>query len=111
MEQESVLVRRGRLTRPRHTEQALDPDREPRRGPALPCSTTLNQRSRSDKPTPLRRLRRDIRPFPSGATHSRRPTPGCDVAYVDTSRNGRRRFCSTRCSNRVYVADHRRRHP
>ncbi|MFD8556277.1 CGNR zinc finger domain-containing protein [Streptosporangium canum] len=37
--------------------------------------------------------------------------PGCDVAYVDTSRNGRRRFCSTRCSNRVYVADHRRRHP
>lgn len=35
---------------------------------------------------------------------------GCDVAYVDTSRNGRRRFCSTRCANRVYVADHRSRH-
>ncbi len=35
---------------------------------------------------------------------------GCDVVYVDTSRNGRRRFCSTRCANRVYVADHRSRH-
>lgn len=34
---------------------------------------------------------------------------GCDVVFVDTSRNGRRRFCSTRCSNRVHVADHRRR--
>ncbi len=34
---------------------------------------------------------------------------GCSVVYVDTSRNGRRRFCSTRCANRVYVADHRRR--
>jgi predicted RNA-binding Zn ribbon-like protein len=34
---------------------------------------------------------------------------GCDVVYVDTSRNGRRRFCSTRCANRVYVADHRSR--
>ncbi|APU14798.1 MULTISPECIES: CGNR zinc finger domain-containing protein [Actinoalloteichus] len=35
---------------------------------------------------------------------------GCEVVYVDSSRNGRRRFCSTRCANRVYVADHRRRH-
>lgn len=35
--------------------------------------------------------------------------PGCSVVYVDTSRNGRRRFCSTRCANRVYVADHRAR--
>ncbi|MFF0533010.1 CGNR zinc finger domain-containing protein [Nocardia amikacinitolerans] len=35
--------------------------------------------------------------------------PGCAVVFVDTSRNGRRRFCSTRCSNRVYVADHRMR--
>jgi predicted RNA-binding Zn ribbon-like protein len=33
---------------------------------------------------------------------------GCGTVYVDTSRNGRRRFCSTRCSNRVHVADHRR---
>lgn len=33
---------------------------------------------------------------------------GCGVVYVDTSRNGRRRFCSTRCSNRVHVAEHRR---
>ncbi len=29
---------------------------------------------------------------------------GCGVVYVDTSRNGRRRFCSTRCSTRVHVA-------
>ncbi|PXY29346.1 hypothetical protein BAY59_17260 [Prauserella coralliicola] len=34
---------------------------------------------------------------------------GCDVVYVDTSRNGRRRFCSTRCATRVHVADHRER--
>ncbi|NKQ52151.1 CGNR zinc finger domain-containing protein [Amycolatopsis sp. K13G38] len=34
---------------------------------------------------------------------------GCDVVYVDTSRNGRRRFCSTRCATRVHVADHRAR--
>ncbi|MEU4832485.1 CGNR zinc finger domain-containing protein [Streptosporangium sp. NPDC023615] len=36
--------------------------------------------------------------------------PGCDVVYVDTSRNGRRRFCALRCANRVYVAGHRSRH-
>ena len=34
---------------------------------------------------------------------------GCEVAYVDTSRNGRRRYCSTRCATRVYVAEHRAR--
>ncbi|OXM69716.1 CGNR zinc finger domain-containing protein [Amycolatopsis vastitatis] len=34
---------------------------------------------------------------------------GCETAYVDTSRNGRRRFCSTRCASRVHVADHRAR--
>jgi predicted RNA-binding Zn ribbon-like protein len=34
---------------------------------------------------------------------------GCDIVYVDTSRNGRRRYCSTRCANRVYVAEHRER--
>ncbi|MBF6171794.1 CGNR zinc finger domain-containing protein [Nocardia blacklockiae] len=34
---------------------------------------------------------------------------GCRVVFVDTSRNGRRRFCSTRCSTRVHVAEHRRR--
>ncbi|KAA2265723.1 CGNR zinc finger domain-containing protein [Solihabitans fulvus] len=34
----------------------------------------------------------------------------CAIVYVDTSRNGRRRFCSTRCANRVHVADHRSRH-
>ncbi|MGY4099847.1 CGNR zinc finger domain-containing protein [Nocardia sp. R16R-3T] len=32
---------------------------------------------------------------------------GCGSVFVDTSRNGRRRFCSTRCSNRVHVAQHR----
>ncbi|MFB9903415.1 CGNR zinc finger domain-containing protein [Allokutzneria oryzae] len=34
---------------------------------------------------------------------------GCTVVFIDTSRNGRRRFCSTQCANRVYVADHRAR--
>ncbi|MEC3956396.1 CGNR zinc finger domain-containing protein [Nocardia sp. CDC153] len=36
---------------------------------------------------------------------------GCDIVFIDTSRNGKRRFCSTRCSTRVHVAQHRRRHP
>jgi hypothetical protein len=31
----------------------------------------------------------------------------CDRVYVDTSKNGRRRFCSTRCQNRVKAAAHR----
>jgi predicted RNA-binding Zn ribbon-like protein len=35
--------------------------------------------------------------------------PGCDVAFIDTSRNGRRRFCSVRCANQVNVASHRQR--
>ncbi|XVS60631.1 CGNR zinc finger domain-containing protein [Actinosynnema sp. CA-299493] len=35
--------------------------------------------------------------------------PGCRTVYVDTSRNGRRRFCTTRCANRVHVAEHRTR--
>ena len=35
--------------------------------------------------------------------------PGCGVAFIDTSRNGRRRFCSVRCANRVNVAIHRQR--
>nr|WP_246461539.1 CGNR zinc finger domain-containing protein [Nocardia transvalensis] len=34
---------------------------------------------------------------------------GCPAVFIDTSRNGRRRFCSTRCSTRVHVAEHRRR--
>ncbi|AOS63384.1 putative DUF1470 family protein/CGNR zinc finger [Actinoalloteichus hymeniacidonis] len=34
---------------------------------------------------------------------------GCRIVYVDTSRNGRRRYCTTRCANRVHVADHRSR--
>jgi predicted RNA-binding Zn ribbon-like protein len=35
--------------------------------------------------------------------------PDCDIVYADTSRNGRRRFCSARCANRTHVADHRNR--
>ncbi|WP_405166862.1 CGNR zinc finger domain-containing protein [Nocardia sp. NBC_01499] len=34
---------------------------------------------------------------------------GCGDVFIDTSRNGRRRFCSSRCSNRVHVAGHRSR--
>ena len=34
---------------------------------------------------------------------------GCGTVFVDTSRNGRRRFCSTKCANRVAVANHRQR--
>ncbi|MFA9432668.1 CGNR zinc finger domain-containing protein [Egicoccus sp. AB-alg2] len=34
---------------------------------------------------------------------------GCEVVYVDVSRNGRRRFCSTACANRTHVAEHRAR--
>jgi predicted RNA-binding Zn ribbon-like protein len=30
--------------------------------------------------------------------------PHCDRAYVDTSRNGSKRFCSTACQNRVKAA-------
>lgn len=33
----------------------------------------------------------------------------CETVFLDTSRNGRRRFCSLRCANRVRVASHRRR--
>ncbi|MEC3917458.1 CGNR zinc finger domain-containing protein [Nocardia sp. CDC160] len=36
---------------------------------------------------------------------------GCAIVFIDTSRNGKRRFCSTRCSTRVHVAHHRRRNP
>jgi predicted RNA-binding Zn ribbon-like protein len=34
---------------------------------------------------------------------------GCATVFVDTSRNGRRRFCSLACANRVNVAAHRAR--
>jgi predicted RNA-binding Zn ribbon-like protein len=36
--------------------------------------------------------------------------PRCDRVYVDTSRNGTRRFCSTSCQNRVKTAAFRARH-
>jgi len=35
--------------------------------------------------------------------------PRCDRVYVDTSRNGMRRFCSTACQNRVKAATFRAR--
>lgn len=35
--------------------------------------------------------------------------PVCDRVFVDTSRNGQRRFCSTRCQSRVKAAAHRSR--
>jgi predicted RNA-binding Zn ribbon-like protein len=35
--------------------------------------------------------------------------PSCDRAYVDISRNGARRFCSTACQNRVKAATFRER--
>jgi predicted RNA-binding Zn ribbon-like protein len=35
--------------------------------------------------------------------------PRCDRVYVDTSRNGTRRFCSTSCQNRVKTAAFRTR--
>lgn len=34
--------------------------------------------------------------------------PRCDRVYVDHSKNGTRRFCSTPCQNRVKNASHRR---
>jgi len=35
--------------------------------------------------------------------------PHCDRVYVDTTRNGSRRFCSTACQNRVKAAAFRER--
>ncbi|GAA2075030.1 CGNR zinc finger domain-containing protein [Streptomyces albiaxialis] len=35
--------------------------------------------------------------------------PGCALAFVDTSRNGRRAYCSVRCANNDAVARHRAR--
>ena len=35
--------------------------------------------------------------------------PRCDRVYVDTSRNGTRRYCSTSCQNRVKTAAFRAR--
>jgi predicted RNA-binding Zn ribbon-like protein len=43
-----------------------------------------------------------------GGSHSDRlgvcTAPRCDRVYVDTSRNGTRRYCSTSCQNRVKTA-------
>jgi predicted RNA-binding Zn ribbon-like protein len=35
--------------------------------------------------------------------------PGCGVVFLDTSRNGRRHFCTLRCANQVNVTAHRQR--
>lgn len=35
--------------------------------------------------------------------------PACDDVFVDTTRNGRQRFCSRTCGNRVHNATHRAR--
>lgn len=35
--------------------------------------------------------------------------PGCELLFLDTSKNGSRRFCSTTCQNRVKAAAYRRR--
>ncbi|MEV6148835.1 CGNR zinc finger domain-containing protein [Nonomuraea sp. NPDC052129] len=47
--------------------------------------------------------------FSDGRRLGRCDRPGCETVYVDTSRNGRRRFCSLACANRVNVAAHRAR--
>ncbi|MFB4263991.1 CGNR zinc finger domain-containing protein [Nonomuraea sp. GTA35] len=47
--------------------------------------------------------------FAGGDRLGRCGRPGCAIVYVDTSRNGRRRFCSPGCANRVNVAAHRAR--
>lgn len=36
--------------------------------------------------------------------------PGCTTAFVDTSRNGRRGYCTARCGNAVAVRRHRDKH-
>ncbi|MBF8192938.1 CGNR zinc finger domain-containing protein [Nonomuraea sp. K274] len=48
--------------------------------------------------------------FAGGRRLGRCDREGCATVYVDTSRNGRRRFCSLACANRVNVAAHRARH-
>lgn len=47
--------------------------------------------------------------FSDGRRLGRCDRSGCRMVYVDTSRNGRRRFCSLACANRVNVAAHRAR--
>ncbi|MFI9560690.1 CGNR zinc finger domain-containing protein [Nonomuraea endophytica] len=47
--------------------------------------------------------------FSDGRRLGRCDREGCVIVYVDTSRNGRRRFCSLACANRVNVANHRAR--
>ncbi|WP_235469116.1 CGNR zinc finger domain-containing protein [Streptomyces platensis] len=46
-----------------------------------------------------------------GARLGRCLRAACSRAYVDTSRNGRRRYCTARCGNTEAVLRHRSRHP
>ena len=52
-------------------------------------------------------------PWPSGRRDAGRlgvcSAEACDRVYLDTSRNGGRQFCSTRCQNRTKAAAHRAR--
>lgn len=45
--------------------------------------------------------------FAGGQRLGRCARPGCGVVYVDTSRNGARRYCCVRCANSSAVARHR----
>jgi hypothetical protein len=47
--------------------------------------------------------------FAGGHRLGRCARPGCGVAFVDTSRTGRRRYCCVRCANTSAVARHRQR--
>ncbi len=44
-----------------------------------------------------------------GARLGRCTRPACAVVFMDTSRNGGRRFCTLKCANRVRTAQHRAR--
>ncbi|GAA3643747.1 CGNR zinc finger domain-containing protein [Nonomuraea antimicrobica] len=47
--------------------------------------------------------------FAGGRRLGRCDREGCETVFVDTSRNGKRRFCTLACANRVNVAAHRAR--
>lgn len=47
--------------------------------------------------------------FSGGTRLGRCARPGCGTAFVDTSRNGRRRYCTIRCANTSAVNRHRKR--
>ncbi|MGH3670011.1 MAG: CGNR zinc finger domain-containing protein [Pseudonocardiaceae bacterium] len=47
--------------------------------------------------------------FAGGSRLGRCARAGCARVFVDTSRNGRRRYCTLRCANTAAVRRHRRR--